>query len=64
MPVQEMAVVIGVASLVGNYSIWREVFKNEQIVLDEIDNAYTKWGLFKQMEPGTANRVIRSNGQI
>ena len=64
LPVQVMAEQIGITSLVGNYSIWREVFKDVPIVLTEIDNAYLQYGLFKQFNPGTTVRVIRPTGNI
>lgn len=55
---------IGITSLDGNYSIWCEVFKDVPMVLTEIDNAYLQHGLFKQYNPGTVVRTIRTNGQI
>jgi len=64
LPQQTMARQIGITALVGNYSIWREVFQNVPIVLDEIDNAYLTYGLFKQYNHGTAVRVVRANGSI
>jgi len=64
LPVQEMAEQIGITSLVGNYSIWREVFKNVPMVLTEIDNAYLQYGLFKQYNPGTTVRIVRATGNL
>ncbi|MGB5686756.1 MAG: HNH endonuclease [Candidatus Electrothrix sp.] len=61
-PVIQMARSIARTSLNGHYSIWIEVFKNESMVLDEIDNIYRGIGLFKEYSNG--KRVIREGGRI
>jgi hypothetical protein len=61
-PVIQMARSIARTSLNGHYSIWIEVFKNESMVLDEIDNIYRGIGLFKECNNG--KRVIREGGRI
>ena len=58
-----MAKQIGITALGGHYSIWCEVFKTEQIVLDEIDTAYRTKGLFKEFEID-GSRKIRPQGLI
>ncbi len=59
----DAAFYLGIASLSGNYSIWCEVFKEEPLVLQAIDNAYREFGLFKEFEIN-GQRVIRPNGLI
>ena len=50
-------------SLNGHYSIWIEVFKEEEIVLTEIDKIYSEIGLFKEFT-ATRNRILRTNAKI
>lgn len=62
-PYPTSAVYIGVAALNGNYSIWCEVFKDEPLVLQAIDDAYREIGLFKEFQ-ANGDRVVRPNGLI
>ena len=64
LKLQQMADQIAItASTSGHYSIWMEVFKAEQMVLDAIDAIYKDKGLYKEFDQhGT--RVIRPNGRI
>jgi hypothetical protein len=62
-PILQMAKQIAKTSLNGHYSIWISVFKNEQIVLEEIDNLYFDIGLYKMFSQ-TAERKIRTNGNL
>ncbi len=62
-PIIQMARSLARASLNGHYSIWIEVFKNEQMVIDAIDNEYRRIGLFKQNTPQGV-RVVRQGGSI
>lgn len=59
----ELAKAIGTCSLNGHYSIWCEVFKNEPIVLKEIDLAYKTIGLYKEFNNNKI-RIIRTGGRI
>lgn len=61
---QILAEQIGITSLDGHYSIWTEVFKNDPLVLTEIDNAYVNYGLYKEYLVGTTTRKTRTAGQI
>ena len=62
-PIIQMArTIAGSSRLKGHYSIWIEVFKDEPVVLGEIDNIYRKIGLFKEYDNG--KRVIREGGRI
>jgi len=62
-PVLAMARQIGITSLDGHYSIWCKVFANVPDVLREIDQAYSRKGLFKQLGPNN-QRIVRQNGII
>ncbi|MCT4615817.1 MAG: HNH endonuclease [Marinifilaceae bacterium] len=62
-PILAMANQIAKTSLNGHYSIWIEVFKNEPMVLTEIDKEYRKIGLFKQLDE-QENRIIRAGARI
>jgi hypothetical protein len=63
-PILQMALQIASTSLIsGHYSIWCEIFKKEILVLTEIDNKYTKKGLFKQRD-AIGNRIIRPSAYI
>jgi hypothetical protein len=63
-PTQPMAVVIARNALSsGHYSIWCEVFKNEQMVLDEIEREYRHKYLFKEIDVH-GQRTVRQNGLI
>jgi len=62
-PIKPMAESIAISSRNGHYSIWCEVFKDQPIVLQEIDKEYREMGLFKKFKiDGT--RLIRSGGRI
>lgn len=64
VPTQTLADQIAdTAFLNGHYSIWRKVFKNEQVVLDAIDVAFSAKGLYKEYTLH-GNRVIRPLGVI
>lgn len=63
-PIIQMArVIANCALLSGHYSIWSEVFKNDNMVLTEIDRVYTTKALYKNFQPN-GSRTIRVNGQI
>jgi hypothetical protein len=63
-PIIQMARVIANCALIsGHYSIWREVFINENIVLIEIDREYNTKGLYKDLD-ANGERIIRPSGQI
>jgi hypothetical protein len=64
VPVIQLARQIAKTSLMGHYSIWSEVFKNEPMVLGEIDAVYLTKGLYKVLQHGSTNRNIRTNGVI
>ncbi|QZT37865.1 HNH endonuclease [Halosquirtibacter xylanolyticus] len=49
------------AKSTGHYSIWIEVFKNEAMVITEIDNQYKQIALYKQLNR-QGNRIIRYGG--
>ncbi|MCK5538303.1 MAG: HNH endonuclease [Bacteroidales bacterium] len=59
-----MAREVAIASLNGHYSIWIEVFKNDEMVITEIDREYSKIGLYKQFNINTREKTVRTNGQI
>jgi len=61
-PVIQMARSIARTALNGHYSIWREVFQHQPVVLEEIDRVYRKIGLFKKYDNG--KRIIREGGRI
>lgn len=62
--IPQMARVIANCALIsGHYSIWYEVFDNEQDVLKEIDIVYRTKGLYKEFQPNGI-RKMRTNGQI
>ena len=63
-PILEMAKQIAVTSVTsGHYSIWKEVFKLDSVVLDCIDFEYYQKGLFKQFLFNNT-REIRNSGNI
>lgn len=63
-PIIQMArVIANCALLSGHYSIWSEVFKNDIMVLTEIDRVYTTKALYKNFQPN-GSRTVRVNGQI
>lgn len=62
-PILPMAEQIAIASLNGHYSIWMEVFKDEPIVLQEIDTIYRQRGLHKEYDVNT-NRKVRTGANI
>ena len=63
-PIVPMSKQIAITSIKsGHYSIWKEVFKNEQQVLDAIDLEYSSKGLFKQFLLN-GQREVRSLGVI
>ncbi len=62
-PTIQMARQIARTSLNGHYSIWIDVFKEDQIVLTEIDKIYSEIGLFKKFT-STRSRILRNNAKI
>ncbi len=62
-PILQMAKQIARTSLNGHYSIWIKVFKNEHLVLTEIDEIYSKIGLHKKFSQ-TGEREVRTNGKL
>lgn len=63
-PCPPMANQIGICALQsGHYSIWRTVFENVPMVLDEIDRKYSAKGLFKQYD-ANGRRIVRPSGLI
>ncbi|QZE15889.1 HNH endonuclease [Halosquirtibacter laminarini] len=62
-PINAMARSIAKISLNGHYSIWMEVFKNEPVVIGEIDNLYRKKGLFKKYN-ANGTRTVRAGANI
>ena len=63
-PIIQMAQSIANCALIsGHYSIWIEIFKDDEIVLQEIDNAYYTKHLFKKYDT-LGNRIIRINGLL
>lgn len=61
-PIPDMAEQIALVSIGGHYSIWMEVFRGEQAVLDAIDAEYRRKGLFKNYTNGI--RDVRVGGLI
>ncbi|MCI5143536.1 MAG: hypothetical protein D3909_17805, partial [Candidatus Electrothrix sp. ATG1] len=58
----QMARSIARVALNGHYSIWREVFQDEPVVLEEIDKVYREIGLFKEYDNG--KRIMRDGGRV
>ncbi len=63
-PTPQMAKQVGHTSLNGHYSIWIEVFKEEPMVLNEIDEIYrSKFNLHKNYD-SLGSRTLRENANI
>ncbi|MCI5168719.1 MAG: hypothetical protein D3903_22140 [Candidatus Electrothrix sp. GM3_4] len=62
-PIIQMARSIARASLNGHYSIWIEVFKDEPLVLNEIDDIYRVHGLYKKFD-ADGNRTVRTGATL